>query len=211
MDTEKITALQEPAPKAAGRRSRRAGEPSVPRERILHAAARLFHERGYQGTTVRDIADAVGILSGSLFYHFASKEEILLEIMRETALSLCLRAEAVLSRTSVPLERVQQIIDSELEWMVGDIKKDYLAVLVFEWREVPESAKPELDRYRKRYQRIWVDILEQYGTEVQLRVPADIAARILHGALMGAMTWFRTSGRHSAREFRDMLVTLIRA
>lgn len=211
MQSDHVAPATEKKAASLPRRGKRASEPTVPRDRILHAAARLFRERGYQGTTVRDIAEAVGILSGSLFYHFRSKEEILLEIMREAALSLCLRAEDVLHRTEDPAERLKQIIDIELEWMVGDIKKDYLAVLVFEWREVPESAKPEFTRLRVRYHGIWRDVLAQYGKLVPLRIPVDAAARILHGALMGAMTWFRTSGRYSAQEFRDMLVKLVQA
>lgn len=190
-------------------RGKRAPETMIPRDRILHAAARLFHERGYQGTKVRDIAEAVGILSGSLFYHFRSKDEMLLEIMRETALSLCLRAEEVVRRTDDPAGRLQQIIDIELEWMVGDVKKDYLAVLVFEWREVPEPLKAEFTRLRARYNGIWLDALSDYARLLPLRVPVDAAARILHGALMGAMTWFHASGRYSAPEFRDMLLKLI--
>lgn len=209
MHSEHTAPASEKKPASPPRRGKRAAEPTIPRDRILHAAARLFRERGYQGTTVRDIAEAVGILSGSLFYHFRSKEEILLEIMREAALSLCLRAEDVLNRTGDPVERLKQIIDIELEWMVGEIKKDYLAVLVFEWREVPESAKPEFTRLRVRYHTLWMDVLERYGEVVPMRIPADAAARILHGALMGAMTWFRTSGRYSTKEFRDMLVKLV--
>jgi AcrR family transcriptional regulator len=194
-----------------GGRGRRAAGDTVPRDRILHAAARLFHERGYQATTVRDIGEAVGILSGSLFHHFRSKDEILLEIMREAAVGLCVRAEEVLRRTGDPAERLRQIIDIELEWMVGDIKKDYLAVLVFEWREVPESLKSEFTRLRMRYNSIWLDVLEQYHQQLPMRIPVDAAARILHGALMGAMTWFRSPGRYSAPEFRDMLLKLVAA
>jgi AcrR family transcriptional regulator len=192
-------------------RSRRSDAPTIPRDRILHAAARLFHERGYKGTTVRDIADAVGILSGSLFHHFRSKEEMLLEIMREAAMTLCIRAEEVVSRTSSPMECLQQFIDIELEWMVTDVKKDYLAVLIFEWRDVPEAAKPEFTRLRKRYFDLWMDVLEDYSEAVPLCVPVNVATRILHDALVGAMTWFRMSGRYSAQEFRDMLIKLVQA
>lgn len=191
------------------RGERRAEAPAIPRDRILHAAARLFRERGYKGTTVRDIAEAVGILSGSLFHHFRSKDEILLDIMREAAITLCIRAEEVVARAQSPAEHLRQIIDIELEWMVVDVKKDFLAVLVFEWREVPEAAKPEFTRLRKRYHSLWVDVLEDYSELVPLRVPPDVAAHILHGALMGAMTWFRASGRYSAQEFRDMLIKLL--
>lgn len=206
-----------PAPASAARHTRRlkrgaqAADDPVARDRILHAAARLFHERGYQKTTVRDIGDAVGILSGSLFYHFRSKDEILLEIMREAALGLTRHAEDVLRGTGEPAERLRRLIDMELAWMVGDVKKDYLAVLVFEWREVPEPLKAEFGSLRLRYNSIWHDVLEQYHQQRPLRIPVDAAARILHGALMGAMTWFRASGRYSASEFRDMLLTLIAA
>jgi AcrR family transcriptional regulator len=146
-----------------------------------------------------------------LFYHFRSKEEILLEIMREVALSLCVRVESVLSRNSCPASRLEQLIDIELEWMVGEVKKDYLAVLVFEWREVPDSARSEFKRLHKRYKDLWTGVLQEYSEAVPMRIPPDAAMRILHGALMGAMTWFRSSGRYSAAEFRNMLIKLLQA
>lgn len=193
------------------KRGKQAADTVIPRDRILHAAAGLFHERGYQRTTVRDIADAVGILSGSLFYHFRSKEEMLLEIMREAAVGLCLQAEEVARATDDPAARLRQLIDIELAWMVSDRKKDYLAVLVFEWREVPPPLKAEFTGLRARYNRTWTDALERYAQLAPMRIPPDAAARILHGALMGAMTWFRSSGRYSAPEFRDMLLKLVEA
>lgn len=182
---------------------------SAPREKILHTAARLFHERGYRGTTVREVGDAVGILSGSLFHHFRSKEEMLLEIMRETAFFMCTHAEAVVRHLPTPKERLQELIDFEFEWMVTDIKKDYLAILVFEWRELADAIKPEFTRLQKRYNAVWVDVLSDLERAGELRIPADAAARILHGSSMWAMTWFDQSGKYSAREFRDMLMTLV--
>ena len=200
-----------PAVPGSTRRGRPSAASAIPRERILHAAAQLFHERGYQGTTVRDIADEVGILSGSLFHHFRSKEEMLLDIMREAALTLCIRAEEVLERTPLAQERLQQLIDIELDWMVADVKKHYLAVLIFEWREVPDSARAEFTHLRRRYYRLWQDVLEQCNELAPLRVPPDAASRILHGALMGALTWFSASGRYSAQQFRDMLMKMVLA
>ena len=49
-------------------------------------AARLFRERGYEGTTVRDVAAAAGISAGSLFHHFPSKEQMLVEMLREASI-----------------------------------------------------------------------------------------------------------------------------
>jgi AcrR family transcriptional regulator len=191
------------------RSERRADHSVVPRERILHAAARLFREHGYKGTTVRDIAEAVGILSGSLFHHFQSKEEMLLEIMREAALSVCIRAEEITERPGAPADQLRQLVELELESIVGDIRKDYHVVLFFEWRDVPEAAKPELTRLRKRYQRSWAQVLEACHANGQLRCPPDVAQLILHGALRGTMTWFRPTGRYSTDEFGDILTGLV--
>ena len=192
-----------------GKRANRADTASVPRERILHAAARLFRERGYKGTTVRDIADAVGILSGSLFHHFSSKEEMLLEIMREAALSACIRAEEISGRTLTAPEKLRELVRLELESIVSDVRKDYHVVLFFEWREAPDKAKPELTALRRRYQRCWMEALQGCSDAGRLRCPPDAAAHILRGALGGTMTWFKPNGRYSTAEFGDILTQLV--
>jgi AcrR family transcriptional regulator len=182
---------------------------SVPRERILHAAARQFRERGYKGTTVRDIADEVGILSGSLFHHFRSKEEMLLEIMREAALSVCIRAEEISGRTLAPAEQLRELVRLELDSILNDVRKDYHVVLFFEWRDAPDQAKPELTGMRRRYQRCWMQALQACSDAGQLRCAPDAAAHILSGALVGTMTWFKPGGRYSSSEFGDIVTQLV--
>lgn len=193
----------------AARAVRRAADPAVPRERILNAAAHLFRERGYKGTTVRDIADAVGILSGSLFHHFQSKEEILHEIMREAAFSACVRAEKIMEDEAEPLQQLRELVRLELDMIVSETRKDYHAVLFFEWRDAPESAKAELARLRKRYFHCWQQALEGCERAALLRCEARAAGLILHGALGGAMTWFRPQGHYSAQAFGDILTRLV--
>lgn len=201
------------APIAAQRRTtrRNAGSAAaeVPRDRILRAAARLFREKGYKGTTVRDIAEAVGIQSGSLFHHFASKEEILLEIMREAFLSVCIRAEELFVRESDPINQLRGLMRLELNSIVNDERKDYHVVLYFDWREAPEAAKPELNRYRKRYQQCWLQALEGCVAVGKLRCEPTAANHIIHGALRGVMTWFKPGGRYTVEEFGDILLHLV--
>src|SRR5882757_5262030 len=72
-------------------------DPAPTRERILRAAAHLFRTRGYRGTTTRAISEIVGMLSGSLFHYFKSKEQMLFEVMHEGALSVCVRGDAVVA------------------------------------------------------------------------------------------------------------------
>lgn len=180
----------------------------VPRDRILRAAARLFRVKGYKGTTVRDIGEVVGIKSGSLFHHFASKEEILLEIMREAFLSVCITHEKVLVSEPDPVRQLRELIRHELEAILSEDRQDFHAVLYFDWREAPEAAMPELNRLRKRYRGCWLQALEACQAAGRLRCPPDIAEHIIGGALRGVMTWFRKDGRYSTDEFGDIFAHL---
>lgn len=194
---------------------RRRGRPPAPaqgdpgaRDRILRAAARLFRQRGYRGTTVRDIADEVGILSGSLFHHFATKEEVLLEIMREAFISVCVAHELLLARQQDPVTQFRAMLADELEAVVSDARRDYHAVVYFDWREAPAAARPELERYRARYQNCWLQVLRACHAQGRLRCDPHMAERIINGALRGATTWFRKDGRFSTQEFGDMFAHL---
>lgn len=180
----------------------------VPRDRILRAAALLFRKKGYKGTTVRDIAEAVGILSGSLFHHFASKEEILLEIMREAFLSVCIAHEKVLATEPDPVKQLRSLIREELEAILNDERRDYHAVLYFDWREAPEAAMPELNQLRKRFQGCWLSALQACADSGRLRCPPDVAEHVINGALRGVMTWFRKGGRYTTEEFGDAFAHL---
>lgn len=193
----------------AGRPRRSKSKDVVPRERILNVAARLFRERGYQRTTVREIAERVGILSGSLFHHFRSKEEMLREIMREAALSVCVRAEEIVSRPGTPRDHLRALIGLELESVVGEPRRDYHAVLFLEWREVPEPARPEYTMLQRRYIRTWRAALDACAEGGILRCDQAAALHVLHGAMLGAMTWFRPSGRYSLEEYGDILLNLV--
>lgn len=194
---------------APGRQRNSRSRDVVPRERILNEAARLFRERGYQRTTVRDIAERVGILSGSLFHHFRSKEEMLREIMREAALSVCIRAEEIVARPGDAVEHLRALIGLELDCVVGEPRKDYHAVLFLEWREIPEQSRPEYTMLHRRYTRTWRTVLDACEREGRLRCDPAAALHVLHGAMLGAMTWFKPSGRYTREEYGDVLHSLV--
>lgn len=201
-----------PAAPAGGRgstRSSRPGTSTIPRERILQAAARLFHRRGYHATTVRDIARDVGILSGSLFHHFQTKEEMLLEIMRDAASSICVRAESIVALDTPAEEQLRELIRVEFDSITKESRRDYHGVLFFEWREVPEAAREEFWRLRKRYQKSWLGVLQRCQASGRLRCEAHAASLILHGALRNAMTWYSPTGKYTAEEFGNILTHLV--
>ena len=192
---------------------RRVGRPSsatvVPRERILLAAARLFHERGYQATTVRDIAREVGIQSGSLFHHFATKEQMLTEMLREAALSMCVRAEALLEPIASPADRLRALIRFELDCFAGSQTRDFYATLVSEWRDTPDAFHAELRMLRQRYFGLVRSVLDACHAEGRLRIDPDAAAKVLHGVNTSSISWFRRSGRYTVDEFAAIFAKLL--
>lgn len=201
--------MSETAPQNAKQRARSTAKGTeVPRDRILHAAAHLFRKKGYKGTTVRDIAEAVGILSGSLFYHFSTKEEILLEIMREAFLSVCLAHEKVLATDADLVSKFRELVRNELEAILSDDRQDFHAVVYFDWREAPEAALPELTRLFKRYKNCWHQAFKACEDAGKLRCPPDIAEHVVVGALRGVMGWFRKGGRYTTEEFGDAFAHL---
>lgn len=197
----------------AGVSSRRKGRPllndAVSREHILSVAARLFHERGYQATKVRDVANAVGISAGSLFHHFPSKEQMLVEMLRDASISLCAGAEAVTANIESPARKLLALIRYELHCFVGEKTRHQFAVLISEWRDVPMSARPKLQMLRRRYFGVWNDVLSECQAQGLLRLEADAALRIVHGADQGTMTWLRQEGKYDIPAFALILANLI--
>ena len=192
-------------------RSARARKPAPldPRARILAAAARLFKQQGYRATTVRDIGREAGLLSGSLFHHFASKEQMLVEMLREASIALCVGAEARLAEVDEPRARLRTLVRYELDRLVGPRMHDYYAVLISEWRDVPPEVKPELAALRRRYRAIGQSVLQSCAQAGLLRVPADAAALMLHGITTSALSWFDSRGEYSTDEFADQIVRLL--
>lgn len=194
-------------------KTRRSGRPrlheAISRDGILSTAARLFRRHGYQATTVRDIAAAVGIRPGSLFHHFASKEQLLVEMLREASISLCVGAEAAVQNSQACDRQLVALIHYELNCLVGDHTRYQFSVLVSEWRDVPASVRPELKRLGERYYGVWRDVLERCAEAGLLRVEPYAALKILHGVNRGAMLWFRQEGRYTIPEFTRLLANLI--
>src|SRR5690606_35292686 len=101
-------------------------DPESPRGKLLQEAARLFRRKGYERTTVRDLANAVGIQSGSIFHHFKSKEEILRSVMEETVIYNTALMESALAEAGSLRERVLALIRCELQSIMGEIGRAHV-------------------------------------------------------------------------------------
>ncbi|WNZ58260.1 TetR/AcrR family transcriptional regulator [Microbulbifer sp. EKSA008] len=162
-------------------------DPESARGRLLNAAARLFEQKGFARTTVRDLAAEVGILSGSIFHHFSSKEQILCEVMREVTIFAGARMRTAAEQSRTPQERLQACIQCELEAIHG-LAVPGFSILVVEWRSLSEESQQEVLRLREEYEQIWLDAIE--AAECPGGDPA-LVRRLLVGALSHTYSWYK--------------------
>ncbi|QSP94605.1 TetR family transcriptional regulator [Marinobacter salinisoli] len=168
-------------------------DPGGARGRLLNEAARLFRDKGYERTTVRDLAAAVGIQSGSLFHHFRTKEEILKAVMVETIHLNTALLRAAVDKADTDTGRLRALIRAELESINGQTG-EAMAVLVYEWRSLSEPSQAEVLKLRAIYEQIWLDVLASLKVGGQLTADPFVVRRMLTGALSWTITWYRPEG-----------------
>ncbi|PCM45127.1 TetR/AcrR family transcriptional regulator [Marinobacter sp. ANT_B65] len=165
-------------------------DPDSARGRLLREAARLFRDKGYERTTVRDLAAAVGIQSGSLFHHFRTKEEILKAVMVETIRLNTAVMQAAMDAADSSREKLRALVSAELESINGQTG-EAMAVLVYEWRSLSETSQAEVLKLRDIYEALWLDVLGSLKEEDALLADPFVVRRMLTGALSWTVTWYR--------------------
>src|SRR5690606_23485827 len=183
-------------------------DPDSARGKLLQTAARLFRRKGYERTTVRDLATAVGIQSGSIFHHFKSKEEILRAVMEETVIYNTALMESALADASTLPERVLALIRCELQSIMGGTG-EAMAVLVYEWRSLSEENQAHILALRDRYEELWLQVLEEARAAGYVQSDPFILRRFLTGALSWTTTWFRPEGPMSLDALAEEALALV--
>lgn len=162
------------------------------RHRVLRVAAALFRSRGYAGVSMRAIAQDAGMTAGSLYHHFASKEEIVLEVLDRGHVAVHQRVEAALARTrfeSAP-ERFRAALEGHL--LALHENADFASANVRIFGQVPEHVRADNMGPRLRYEKLWDDFLGALEASGALRPETDIRMlRLLAlGALNATLEWF---------------------
>lgn len=183
-------------------------DPASPRGRLLQHAARLFRTKGYERTTVRDLAAAAGIQSGSIFHHFASKNEILSTVMTEAiTLNLARMRQALATVGPAPQDRLLVLIRCELHAINGETG-EAMAVLFHEWGSLSEEGQASILTLRDEYERLWLDTLHQLHDQGFLSSPAGLVRRLLNGALAWTVHWYRPDGPMTLDEIAQEVLRL---
>jgi len=183
-------------------------DPDSARGKLLQTAAHLFRNKGFERTTVRDLASAVGIQSGSIFHHFKSKDEILRAVMEETIVYNTALMRAALAEAANVRERVLALIRCELQSIMGG-SGEAMAVLVYEWRSLSEEGQARVLALRDVYEEIWLQVLGEAKEAGFIRGDVFITRRFLTGALSWTTTWFRAGGSLSLDQLADEALILV--
>lgn len=172
---------------------------------VLDEAARLFRSRGYDATSVRDIVAAVNMLPGSLYYHFASKEELLVAVYAEGVRRLSEAVVAAVAAHDEPWQRLEAAAVAHLTALLAD--SDYAQVVIrVRPADAGARAARELVALRDAYERHFVELIA--ALPLDRGVDRRSLRLMLLGALNWSQTWFRSEGtspRVIARRFVGLL------
>ncbi len=158
----------------------------TPREReILDAAAAVFHEKGYAASSIQDVADAVGILKGSLYYYIDSKEDLLFAILQDTHRESMRRLARWQQIEGDPLVRLRAFIEGHVTANIANRIK--IGVFLHDFRSLSPERRADIVADRDTYDS-WVRDLVRDGQDQGL-VAADLDPKIAAMALLGMMNW----------------------
>ncbi len=178
-------------------------EPANGRQRILDASARLFAERGYAETSLRLIAADIDMKAGSLYYHFASKDELFVRVLERGIELMADRFELVELETSTVDDRARLFahVRGHLDVLHGHYR--YTALHVTTFRTAPETVRsavvPSRDAYESRWTRLLAELLPD-----RTREEIGILRLVLFGAMNASIEWF-DAGRGNLDQFANVV------
>jgi len=178
------------------------------REQIFKEATRIFSEKTYHGTTLKDIADAVGMLKGSLYHYISSKDKLLADIILEAAHTLNEDLQRVEYLKLGPIERLRQIVKEHVKF--NAIYREAGTLFLTEKNAISPFEMGELMKIFGRRDNLIARTLSE-AIEKGLYQPIDI--RITSLAIIGmcnsVLFWIKPSGRFSYEDVADTFFELI--
>lgn len=173
---------------------------------VLDAAARLFAQRGYAATSMRDIAQAASMLPGSLYYHFAAKEDLLAAVYEAGVRDMVDAVRSAAARATNPWDRLEAACIAHLETVLK--RSDTAQVLVRVLPEHVPAAAARLKRLRAEYEALFRELVDA------LPLAAGADRRTLRLMLLGALNWtrfwYREDGADTPRAIARRMLRLLR-
>jgi AcrR family transcriptional regulator len=167
---------------------------TVPRSRVYEVAAEVFHRKGYDNTSMSDVAEAAGLTKAGLYHHISSKESLLYTILDY---GLDLTESYVVEPLKAipdPVERLKTMIDLHLRLVLEERNLEVTGLL-HECRTMSSFDKGRINRRKKAYVRMTTDLIEQIISKHDIKtINPKMAAFALLGMLNWTYQWYKASG-----------------
>src|SRR5690348_10754209 len=155
--------------------------------KLLHHAAHIFCEKGYEGSSMRDLSRAAGMSLAGLYHYFESKEELLYLIQKHAFQTIMDQARERLAGSSDPEERIRIFIENHLEYFLAN--KEAMSVLTHEDETLKNGRRGEIRAIKREYYRICFDLLEDLRRAGGLEFSGRLAVLSLFGMINWIYTW----------------------
>ncbi|MFN2526034.1 MAG: TetR/AcrR family transcriptional regulator [Actinomycetota bacterium] len=179
------------------------------RKEIIRAAARLFSERGYHGTSMQHLADALGLQRGSLYAHIGSKEELLFDVVHEGADRFLERGRAAVEMQALASVRLRRLLVGHIETAIEHL--DAATVFLNEWRYLSPDLRAKVQQKRDEYEAMLKEIItdgiarEEFRHDINVR----FAARLVLSAGNWTYAWYRPGGELGPTEIGQRFAELL--
>jgi AcrR family transcriptional regulator len=180
------------------------------KEQIYEAASALFSARGYEATSVRDIARELGLQGGSLYAHIASKEDVLFEIVVRASDAFYAAVAPLAEGDGPALDTLRRMIHAHIGVVVSNLA--HSLVYHQDWRRLSEPRRLEVLALRDGYEALFRRVLASGARSGELRdCDPHLTSTLLLSALNGLPSWFQPSGRLDADAIADAYADLLLA
>jgi len=178
-------------------------------QEIIAVAARLFKEKGYRATTLEDIAAAVGMLKGSLYYYIRSKEELLYLVVRDPIRQAYNKLEEIVTSQAPVHTKIAQAIANHMTLFHQHYP--HIAVYLHDYHHLMQQLQKNIIETPKHYQRLWATLLQQGVDTGELRPDLDV--KVTGYAILGMCNWvyrwYNPHGTLSAEEVAAVFTKLV--
>lgn len=184
------------------------GEGGGLRAELIEKSARLFREKGYDNTTVRDIAAASGIQAGSWFYHFKTKQDILVAIMEQGMARSLAQIEAIGEQDLAPRAALERLVEVHLHTLLAP-DHDFIAVLLYEWRSLDQPSRDRIVTLKDRYEAVWDEVIGALHRSGDWAMPSRFDRLLIFGALNWTVQWFKPGSGADVKELAQQALLFI--
>lgn len=176
-------------------------------DQLLETATRLFRENGYHNTSMQDLADALGMQKGSLYYYIESKEELLRRLLERATSFLAYQIDEISASDLSPTEKLRWALENHARTMMDHV--DLVTVYLQEYRNLPPKRLQEALTVRKHYEQVLMQIVQD-GIDLGQFRPTNVKMVVL--GLLGMVNWthqwFSPDGPFTSQEIAATLAEL---